>query len=141
MDASKYAKSDSLYETAKDHRGCNKQAIIEATGEDTFMGRDGANEQTKMYLGVSSFEKPVVLSPTNVQNIIDQFGVNSKKWEGKRVLITTKDYNIDGNQTVGFIVMPLLDVEFDDDIPFGDEDEDDTPKATKARKRKARRKS
>ena len=117
MDASKYAKSDSPYEAAKNFRGCNKQSIIEAVGEDTF-SRDGQPDQTKMFIGVSAFEKPIVLSPTNVQSIIDQYGTKTKKWEGKRVLITTKDYNIDGNQTCGFIIMPLVD-EFDDEIPGG----------------------
>ena len=114
MDASKFAKTDSPYESAKNHRGCNKQAIIEMVADDIF-SRDGEPDQKKMYLGLSAFEKPIVLSPTNVQSVIDQYGTATKKWIQKRVLVTTKDYNIDGNQTVGFIIMPL--VEFDDAIP------------------------
>ena len=140
MKTSDYFDSDSPYAKAADQRGFNKQSIIEDSGSDVMQNDDG--ERKVIWITLSALEKPIILSKTNGRTLREAFGGETKRWHGKRVLLTTKDYNFDGRASTGWITTPMLDEpEFDDDIPFGDEDEDDTPKATKARKRKAKRKA
>lgn len=137
MKTSDYFDSDSPYAKAADQRGFNKQAIIEDSGSDVMSNDDG--ERKVIWIAVSCLDKPIILSKTNGRTLRDAFGGETKRWHGKRLLLTTKEYNFDSRASVGWITTPMLDEpEFDDDIPFGDEPETPTPKATKRKtKRKA----
>ena len=142
MKTADYFDSDSPYAKAADDPGFNKQGIIDDTGKDVMSNDDG--DRKVIWIALSCLDKPVVLSKTNGRALRDAFGAETKQWHGKRVLVTTKRYNIEGNQSVGWITTPMLEeqgeLDFDDDIPFGDEDEDDTKPAQKKRASKARRK-
>ena len=141
MKTADYFDSDSPYAKAADDPGFNKQGIIEDTGKDVMSNDDG--DRKVIWVALSCLDKPVVLSKTNGRALRDAFGAETKKWHGERVLVTTKRYNIDGNASIGWITTPMIaddDEDFDDDIPFGDEDEDDTKPAQKKRASKARRK-
>lgn len=141
MKTSDYFDSDSPYAKAADQRGFNKQAVIEDTGSDVMQNDDG--DRKVIWVALSCLEKPIVLSKTNGRTLRDAFGSETKRWHDKRVLLTTKEYNFDGRASVGWITTPMLEeqteMDFDDEIPFGDEA--DKPKAPKARKRKAKRKA
>ena len=124
VDTKKYFNSDSPYEKAAEHEGFNKQAIITESGADTLTTRDD-KEREIIWLALSCLEKPIVLSNTNGRALRDAFGKNTKTWHDKRVLLTTRRYNIDGNASVGWITTPMLeddkpeiDPEFDDQIPL-----------------------
>ena len=123
MKTADYFDSDSPYAKAADDPGFNKQGIIDDTGKDVMSNDDG--DRKVIWVALSCLDKPVVLSKTNGRALRDAFGAETKKWHGKRVLVTTKRYNIDGNQSIGWITTPMIEEDaqgelFDDDIPFGD---------------------
>ena len=140
MKTADYFDSDSPYAKAADQRGFNKQSLIEDSGGDVMSNDDG--DRKVIWLAVSALEKPIILSKTNGRTLRDAFGTDTKRWHGKRILLTTKDYNFDGRASTGWITTPMLDDDgddFDDEIPFGEAAE--KPKAKRKAKKKAARKS
>lgn len=123
-----YFDSDSPYAKAADNHGFNKQAIIEDSGKDVMQNDDG--DRKVIWVALSCLDKPLILSKTNGRGLNSAFGTNTNKWKGKRVLVTTKDYNIDGKATTGWITTPMVESAgdaqgdlFDDEIPFGDKED------------------
>lgn len=108
VDTSKYFESDSPYEKAADHRETNEVMQIEEAGSDVLTTRDG-DDRAVIWVKLSELEKPIVLSNTNGRILRNAFGKKTGKWIGRNVLLTTKDYNFDGNATVGWITNPMPD--------------------------------
>ena len=81
--------------------------------------QEGESEQPVMhFLGK---DQALVLKKTNAGIIAEFLGDDTDQWIGKKVLITTKLWTIDGKNTRGWIIMPIMDEksdDFDDEIPF-----------------------
>jgi len=110
--------SESPYLKAADHEGINRQCIIKNAGTDT-LNFDGKPPQEGAWIDVGA-EKPIWLSKTNGRTLIGAFGNTTEEWLQKKVLLTTKDYTMEGGKkTAGWLVIPMLDDKgFDDKIPF-----------------------
>jgi hypothetical protein len=117
-DVSTLFTSESPYLKAADHPGFNRQCTIKGSGTDTlnFPGKD---PQPGAWINIGG-SKPIWLSKTNGRALIGAFGKETSDWIGKKVLVTTKDYTLEGGkQTTGWLIIPMTqDDGFDDEIPF-----------------------
>jgi hypothetical protein len=116
-DVSKMFESDSHWMKAADHDGMNKQLTIKDTGTDTI-SFDGQPDKDIVWIQLDKAPKPIILSLTNGRTLVGAFGGDIEGWKQKRVLLTTKEYDIEGKKSVGWITTPLLEEDPDDDIPF-----------------------
>lgn len=119
MDMSKMFENESNYLKAADYPDMNKTLQIEGTGTGTLNNADGTTKDI-VWIKLKGASKPMVLSLTNGRMLVGHFGAKSEDWVGKKVLLTTKQYNIDGKVTRGWILMPIKESEpeLDDAIPF-----------------------
>lgn len=111
--------SDSPYLKAADHVGLNKQCVIKNAGTDTLSFPD-KQPQDGAWIDVGA-AKPIWLSKTNGRTLIAAYGGDTAGWLQKKVLVTTKDYTMEGGKkTTGWVIIPMLDDAkgFDDSIPF-----------------------
>jgi len=111
--------SESPYLKAADHAGMNKTCTIKNAGIDTLNFPDQP-PQDGAWIDIGA-SKPVWLSKTNGRTLIGAFGNTTEEWLQKKVLVTTKDYDINGKKTTGWLIIPLTDKPtpgFEDDIPF-----------------------
>ena len=129
--------SESAFMRASDHKGINAIATIDDVGQDLFPGKHG-REEAKLVITIKGKDQGIVLSKGNARTLADAFGDDTNKWAGKKINIQTKDYDIEGKQTTGFILsQPASEAqewgeeqskqaaavaaekdEFSDDIPF-----------------------
>ena len=117
-DVTKFFESDSPYAKAADHKGLNKTLAIEDVGTDR-RSFDGEPDRDIVWVKLEKTSKPIVLSKTNGSVLVGAFGGTIEEWKGKKVLLTTKDYQFDGKSSTGWITTPILDNgEYEDDIPF-----------------------
>jgi hypothetical protein len=119
MDLSKMFETESNYLKAADYPDMNKTLHIEGTGTDTLNNPDGSSKDV-VWIKLKGASKPMVLSLTNGRMLVGHLGANSDDWIGKKVLLTTKQYNIEGKNTRGWVMMPIVEGknEMDDEIPF-----------------------
>jgi hypothetical protein len=109
--------SESPYLKAADHAGMNRQCVIKNAGTDV-LNIPGKPEQPGAWIDIGA-KKPIWLSKTNGRTLIGAFGNSTEEWLQKKVLVTTKEYNMEGKNTTGWVIIPLLDEKgFDDEIPF-----------------------
>ena len=119
-DVTKMFETDSPWMKAADHAGLNKQLLIEDVGLDELNYPGEAPKQI-VWVKLEKAPKPIVLSKTNGSVLVGAFGGKMEDWKQKKVLLTTRDYSIDGKNTTGWVITPLLadkSTGFDDDIPF-----------------------
>ncbi|MCP4929976.1 MAG: hypothetical protein GY918_13050 [Gammaproteobacteria bacterium] len=66
--------------------------------------------------------KAIWLSKSNLKAMVKVFGNDTDAWAGKQVLLTVKNYDIEGKKTIGWITTPIAEGSaadaFDDKIPF-----------------------
>ena len=108
--------SDSPWMKAADTPDLNKRVTILEVGQDTLTDDDG--EKDVVFVHFKNAAKPIILSKTNGNALLAAFGEETDEWVGKECQLSTKAYNINGNNTVGFIVTPLVDADPNDDINF-----------------------
>ena len=108
--------TDSPWMKAADHADMNKRVKVAEAGQDTLT--DDSGDKDVVWLRFKNAEKPIILSKTNGNAMLAAFGEETDNWVGKECQLSTKSYNISGNQTTGWIVTPLVDTDPDDDIPF-----------------------
>jgi hypothetical protein len=111
-----YFASESQWLKAADHEDMNRRVKVEKVGSDVLTGDDG--EKDVIWVKFDKAPKPIILSKTNGMAMIAAYGEESDAWYGKEVQLTTKKYNINGNNTTGWICVPLKDSDPEDDIPF-----------------------
>lgn len=116
-DVSKMFETESPWAKAADHEGLNKTLRIEEVGTDT-LSFEGQPDKDIVWIKLEKTSKPIVLSKTNGAALVGAFGGTIEDWKQKKVLLTTKKYNFDGKVTIGWIVTPLVDEDYDDEIPF-----------------------
>lgn len=117
MDMSKFkagSNSDDL--KAKDFVGKNLKLTIERVETVVYPANENQPESEKPALYFVGKEKRLILNGTNTETLCDAYGVDSDKWVGKDIALTTRDYT-DKGFGHGWIVQPL-EREFDDPIPF-----------------------
>jgi len=110
----KYAGSESTFLKAADIKGMNIKVTISEVGEVHFDAENDKKAQDKATLKFHGKDKGIVLNATNTRSLIAAYTSDSTKWVGKEIGLTTKEYE-------GFsdgIVVTILDVEFNDEIPF-----------------------
>jgi hypothetical protein len=107
--------SSSPHLKASEHAGYNKQCEIKTAGTDE-LNYPGEPTKHGYVIGIGA-PKDIWLSKTNLKAIVAQFGNDTEKWVGKKILLTTKEYDIEGKQSVGWITTPMGD-DMSDDIPF-----------------------
>lgn len=116
-DVSKMFESDSPYAKAADAAGINQMFTVEAAGLDTVTF-DGVTEEV-CFVKLKGSEKPIKLSKTNGRGMVKAFGGNPDDWAGKKVHVSTKDYNINGKAVTGWVITAINDTDApEDDIPF-----------------------
>ena len=110
--------SSSPYLKAADHAGLNKIVTVKSADVDEVTWPDGKTET--VYVIDIGKEKPIKLSKTNMRTMVGIGGNNTDDWAGKKVVLATRDYDIDGKATTGWTVsaVPTSDDGPDDDIPF-----------------------
>jgi hypothetical protein len=111
-----YGSSKAPHLKASDNEGFNKVVTIKAAAIDelTFPG-----EPVKKGIIIDiGAEKPIWLSRTNADTLIAQFKDDLGNWVGRKIMLQTKGYNIDGKNTVGWITLPMPEGEFNDEIPM-----------------------
>jgi hypothetical protein len=112
--------SSSPHMKASEYPDFNRQMKVVSAGTDEL---NYPGEPTK-HGYIVQFEgapKAIWLSKTNLKAIVKVFGNDTDKWAGKQVLLTTKNYDIEGKQSVGWITTPIAEDgkdAFSDDIPF-----------------------
>jgi hypothetical protein len=119
MDVTKMYESEAPYLKAVDHEGMNRQCVIKDAGTDT-LNFPGKAPQEGCWINVGA-AKPIWLSKTNGRTLVGAYGGNTGDWLQKKVLVTTRPYDMEGKKTVGWVITPLLDRPapgFNDDIPF-----------------------
>lgn len=109
-------KSDSPYEKAADHVDMNTILSIESVGEDEYEDDKGAVTKF-VYIKFTKAEKPIKVSKGNLKILVGQLSPDTGAWIGRKVNLSTKEWDINGNKTVGWVMTPLGD-EPDDAIPF-----------------------
>ena len=112
--------SPAPYLKASDHKGLNAVVKIKSGYADSKTFDD--EEQHGYALDVGK-EKNIWISKGNLKLLVAEFGNDTEKWAGKTILLTTKNWDIRGNKTVGWVTSPIKDAdkagdEFSDDIPF-----------------------
>ena len=116
-DVTKLFETDSPWMKAAEHKGLNKTLKIEDVGTDR-LSFEGQPDRDIVWIKLEKAPKPIVLSKTNGSVLVGAFGGEIEEWKGKKVLLTTKDYNFDGKQSTGWITTPILSEDYEDDIPF-----------------------
>lgn len=120
MDLSNMFETESNYAKAGEHPDFNRTLTVEGTGADTLNNADGSSKDI-VWIKFKEASKPMVLSLTNGRVLVGRFGADSDDWVGKKCLVTTKEYNIEGKITRGWILMPIEEGNtngLDDAIPF-----------------------
>ncbi len=109
----------SPYIKAVEFIGRTVTRVIKNVGEDTFE-RQGQEPQTKFVLFFTN-DEAMVLNNTNRDTLIAAFTDIPGKWIGSKILLSTKQYDIEGKITHGFMLhMPPEEdgAPFDDEIRF-----------------------
>ena len=117
-----YGESQSLHLKAADNVGFNKQVKILSASEDevTFPGE---KPKRGIVIEVGAI-KPIWLSRTNASVLLTHFGEDLGTWVGRQIILQTKNYEIKGALTTGWITIPVPDESatqgdlFSDDLPM-----------------------
>jgi hypothetical protein len=109
--------SDSPWMKAADNVDMNRRVKIAEVGQDVLTNNNDEDKDV-VWIRFVKAEKPIILSKTNGNALLANFGEETDAWVGKECQLSTKAYNISGNNTVGWIITPLKDVDPEDDIPF-----------------------
>ena len=108
--------TDSPYLKAADHTDMNKIVTIESVGEDEYEG-DNGNVEKFIYIAVKGGSKPIKVAKGQLKKLVAALGDDSGAWIGRKINLSTQEWNINGNNTVGWN-MTVIGDEPDDDIPF-----------------------
>lgn len=111
-----YGESSSPHLKAADNEGMNRTCTIKSADREEVTFPNG-DEKKGIVIDIGA-SKPIFLSRTNAVALADKFGGDLSAWEGKRIILQTKGYDINGNKTVGWITLPMPEDAPDDDIPF-----------------------
>ena len=112
-----YGASAAPHLKAADHEGLNATVAIKAASLDevTFPGQP---VKKGIIIDIGK-EKPIFLSRTNASVLCGHFGDDLGAWVGRKIILQTKPYNIEGKNTIGWVTIPMPENNGpDDDIPF-----------------------
>ena len=111
-----YGSSKAPHLKAADNEGFNKVVAIKGAAIDE-LAFPGEPVKKGIIIDIGA-EKPIWLSRTNADVLIAQFKDTLEDWAGKKIMLQTKGYSIDGKNTVGWVTLPMPEGDFDDDIPM-----------------------
>ena len=102
-----YGASSSPYLKASDHAGMNKAVTVKGATVDeiTYQGKE---PQKCIIIDVGA-DKPIKLSPTNARALGAHFTEDLGAWAGRKIILQTKDYDIEGKGVTGWINLPTPD--------------------------------
>jgi len=114
-----YGGSAAPHLKASDHAGLNTVVTIKGadTDELTFPGQP---VKKGIIIDIGK-DKPIFLSRTNASVLLAAFGDDLPGWVGRKIILQTKDYDIEGKITTGWLTLVMPEANGDgpnDDIPF-----------------------
>jgi hypothetical protein len=111
--------SSSPHMKASEYPDFNRQMKVVSAGTDE-LNYPGEPVKHGYIVQLENAPKAIWLSKTNLKAIVKVFGNDTDTWAGKQILLTTKDYDIEGKKSVGWITTPIDESQnpLSDEIPF-----------------------